>query len=153
ISAFSPPQRVRLNALLKLVPLAVPQTADGLVAFIGLALLFLAGGVRRGHRLAWLVAVVFLEGSALLHIVKGVDLEEAIAAVVVAGYLLVNRHAFRSRVDRPSLRRGLSTFVLGGVAVTALSVVVVEVYSGMHGAGRLPIGRAIAAVGERLVGF
>src|SRR5204862_2490019 len=77
ISAFSPPQKARLAELLKFVPLAVPQTANGLVALSGLALLFLAQGVRRGNRLAWMLGVALLEGRALRHMMKGVDLEDA----------------------------------------------------------------------------
>src|SRR5205823_2577910 len=80
-SALYPPQAHRLQAVNRLVPLAVPRAATALVALAGLALLFLARGVRRGHRLAWMVAVGLLEGSALLHVVKGVDLEEAVVAI------------------------------------------------------------------------
>jgi len=152
ISAFSPPQKERLRELLKFVPLAVPQTANGLVALSGLALLFLAQGVRRGNRLAWLVALLFLEGSALLHVVKGVDLEEAAVALIAATYLLVNRHAFRAQVDRPSIRRGLLTLVVGGASAILLSVMVVEFVSARRPEGRLPIGHAFGAVGERLAG-
>ncbi|MDQ1395288.1 MAG: lysyl-tRNA synthetase, class, partial [Acidimicrobiaceae bacterium] len=152
-SAFYPPEKQRLGQVLKLVPLAVPQTANGLVAFAGLALLFLARGIRRGHRAAWIVAMVFLEGSALLHVIKGVDLEEAVAAIAVSVFLIVNRHAFQAKIDRPSLRRGLLTIVLGGAGVVLLCVIVVEVFSASRGIDRLPIGRTVAAVTERLVGY
>src|SRR5205823_6691428 len=43
--------------------------------------------------------------------------------------------------------------ILGGAAVMGISVAVVEVYTDTRPTGRLPIGRAISAIGERLVGL
>jgi lysylphosphatidylglycerol synthetase-like protein (DUF2156 family)/UDP-2,3-diacylglucosamine pyrophosphatase LpxH len=153
-SAFYPPYRSRLTAVLRLVPLAVPQAATALVAVAGLALLLLARGVRRGHRLAWIVSVALLEGSAVLHLVKGVDLEEAIVALIAAGYLLIQRRAFQSGIDHPSLRRGVLTLVSGLAVVTVVSVAMVELATALHGrGGRVAFGTALLAVLERLIGI
>src|SRR5204863_6270933 len=57
------------------------------------------------------------------------------------------------KVDRPSFRRGILTLLVGGAAVTLLSVVVVEIITARRAEGRLAIGHAFSAVGERLVGI
>src|SRR5205085_8396441 len=96
-SAITPPLEDRLSAVLSLVPLAVPQTATLLVTLSGLGLLALARGVRRGQRRALRVALGLLLGSTVLHLVKGVDVEEAVVAAVVAVYLLLHRDVFEAR--------------------------------------------------------
>lgn len=151
-SALSPPVRERLHAIDRVVPLAVPQTATALVAFAGFGLLLLARGVRRGQRQAWNIALALLLGSSLLHLLKGIDFEEAVAALVVSAYLFTRRAAFRAAVDRPSVRRSFTMLVTGLVGAIALATAVVEFF---HGAGRPrpPLPRALAAVAERIVGI
>jgi lysylphosphatidylglycerol synthetase-like protein (DUF2156 family) len=85
--------------------------------------------------------------------VKGVDLEEAIAALLAALYLIVNRRAFRGRMDPPSIRRGLAALALGLAATTVVSVAMVELFTGRNGGQRLPIGDAFVAVVERFAGI
>jgi hypothetical protein len=149
-SALTPPLRERLGAIERFVPLAVPQAATALVAFAGLGLLLLARGVRRGQRRAWSIALALLAGSALLHLVKGIDLEEAAAALIVIGYLLRHRAAFRAGTDHSSVQRLAVTLAGGAVGATALATIAVETFHGR--AARVPLGRAVVGVVERLVG-
>jgi lysylphosphatidylglycerol synthetase-like protein (DUF2156 family) len=150
LSAITPPMGVRLYEMTKVVPLAVPQTAAALVAFAGLGLLLLSRGVRTGQRTAWRIAVVLAAGSSVLHVVKGVDVEEALAAAAVAGYLLWRREAFGVTTHGPSARRGLVTLGLGAVLATAAGSVTIELFP--YGSPRLPLGRALYAAAARLVG-
>ncbi len=115
VSSFYQPARGRLAFLLRLIPLAVPQVADALVALGSLGLLLLARSVRRGQRRAWVVCEVLLVTTAIGHLVKGVDVEEALVAIAVALYLFYHRSAFAASVDQPSARRGLSTLAAGAV--------------------------------------
>ena len=149
-SALTPPLGDRLHAVDALLPLAVPQAAAALVALAGLGLLLMARGVRRGQRLAWSASLGLLAASGILHLVKGVDVEEAAAALVVAGYLLAQRRAFRGPADPPSVRRGLATLAGGALAATAFGTTAVELAG--HGRPRPALGRAVEAVAERLVG-
>src|SRR5205823_5193312 len=98
----------------------------------------------------WTIALALLGGSAVLNLVKGFDLEEAIAALAVAGYLLVKRRAFSVAFDRPSLQRGLLALAGGGVLATVVGTAAVELFPG--DAARPSLARALAAVAERLVG-
>jgi lysylphosphatidylglycerol synthetase-like protein (DUF2156 family)/UDP-2,3-diacylglucosamine pyrophosphatase LpxH len=149
-SAVTPPLAVRLHDLLRLLPLAVPQTAAALVALAGVALLALARGIRRGQRHAWLAALVLLTGSTVLHMVKGGDIEEAVAALAVSAYLLRHRRAFAAGVDRPSAWRGLQAIAAAAVIAVVTGTVATEVFT--QGAPRLPLLKALIGVAERLVG-
>jgi lysylphosphatidylglycerol synthetase-like protein (DUF2156 family)/UDP-2,3-diacylglucosamine pyrophosphatase LpxH len=151
LSAVTPPVGDRLNVITKMVPLAVPQTATALVAFAGVGLLLLSRGVRKGQRTAWRISVGLVAGSSVLHLVKGVDLEEAIAALVVCAYLLWRRSAFQTPTDRPSVKRGLGVLVLGGVLATLAGTLTIELFP--YGHRRLPVWRALEAAAERLIGL
>ena len=150
-SALTPPLEQRLHAVTRLVPLAVPQVAAAGVAVAGIALLVLARGIRRGGRDAYRAALLLLGGSVVLHIVKGVDLEEAAVAGLVGLYLLAHRRAFT--VERGSRARLASLRIAAGVAaVVASSALAVEAATAARG-HRLPWPTALAAVAERLVGI
>src|SRR5579884_863788 len=154
VSAVTPPLRGRLHELRSVVPLSVSQAADAVVALAGVALVFLARGVRRGQRQAWAVAVALLSGAAVAHLVKGVDLEEAVVCLAIAGYLVLNRRAFSAAVDRPSLRWGVTVIVGGALAAFAVSVAALEVTLAVDSDGRpvLPAVQAAEAVGGRFLG-
>ncbi|HMC41566.1 MAG TPA: phosphatidylglycerol lysyltransferase domain-containing protein, partial [Acidimicrobiales bacterium] len=152
ISAVTPPWRERLEVLLRWFPLGVSQAASAGVALAGVALVLLSRGVRRGQRQAWSVSVAILVGSAVLHVVKGGDLEEAAVAAGVAAFLLRYRGAFTAAVDRPSRKAGLMTLAGGGLVVTALATGAVEFVTATRHPTRLALPRAVTAVVQRLVG-
>ena len=155
VSAFVAPMRPRLSALLELVPLAVPQAADALVALSSLGLLVLARSIRRGQRRAWLICEALLVGGGVLHLVKGVDVEEALIAAAVAGYLFFHRDAFKAGVDRPSTRRAIMTLGYGTAITVLAGTIGVEMgtmLSRSRHHQRLPLPQAFVAASERLVG-
>ena len=128
----------------------MPQAAAALVALAGLGLFLMSRGVRRGQRLAWSTSVGLLLASGVLHLVKGVDVEETAAALLVAGYLLVHRRAFTGPADPPSVRRGLVALVTGAVAAVVFGTGAVLVAD--RGDGGPGVVTAVQAVAERLVG-
>lgn len=149
LSALTPPLRHRLYGVLHLLPLELPRTAAAAVALAGLALLLLARGVRRGQQRAWAAAVALLATSSVLHVVKGLDVEEAAISLLAAGWLFSRRSAFRAESDRPSARRGAVAVAAGAAAALAAGTVAVEI-----GARRRPpLGQAVVAVAQRLVGL
>ncbi len=118
VSAFSEPLRDRLALIRQIVPIAVPEAAAALTALAGVALLVLARGVRRGQRRPWAITLALLGASAVTNVLKGVDVEEALVSLAVAGYLWLNRADFRAATDPPRLRKDL----LRWAVVTALTV-------------------------------
>jgi lysyl-tRNA synthetase class 2 len=119
LSAITPPLAGRIDVLRAVVPTTVEQAATALVAAAGIALLLLSRGVRRGQRHAWALATAVAGVSAVLHIVKGLDVEEAAVTLALVAYLLYSRAAFRAAADRASLSRALRTLALGGAAALA----------------------------------
>ena len=156
VSSFYQPARGRLAFLLRLIPLAVPQAADALVALGGLGLLLLARSVRRGQRRAWVICEGLLVVTAIGHLVKGVDVEEALVATAVALYLFFHRAAFAATVDRPSTRQGLATLAVGAacsVVAGAVGISLGTMLSRTTHHRRMPFPRALTAAAERLIGL
>ena len=118
VSTFAEPVRDRLTALSKILPLVVPETAAALAALGGIGLVVLARGIRRGQRRAWLVCLAILLSVAVLHLIRGVDVVEALLALAVAGYLWLNRASFEAKTDVARLGRG----VLGVAGAAVLTV-------------------------------
>ncbi len=158
VSSLSDPVHDRLQILQRMFPVAVPETAAALDALAGVALLILARGIRRGQRRAWAVTQVLLLAAAVLHLVKGVDVEEAVAALAVAVYLWVKRREFEAATDVPPLRRGYGTLLVVAILVVVAGTLGLELGTWVTAArdhqeiDRLSWGRALQASLERMVG-
>ena len=153
VSAVLPPLRYRLDLMLQVVPLAVPQLAAALVGLSGLGLVALAWGVRKGQRQAWTIAVVLLATSTVLHLLKGVELNDSLLSLLILGYLVSGRHSFRTAVDLPSRRFAALWLVFGTAVTTVLATASLEAFfllDTVH--SPLSIEKAFLAVAERLVG-
>jgi lysylphosphatidylglycerol synthetase-like protein (DUF2156 family)/UDP-2,3-diacylglucosamine pyrophosphatase LpxH len=148
VSALTPPLRDRLNGLGEVLPLTVPAAAGVLAALSGVGLLLLSRGVRRGQRQAWLAAIVLLGASVVLHVVKGLDLEEGAITAGVAAYLLVKRQHFRNVANRSDWLRGLAPLVAAGSVVVACAAALAELTGAQQS-----VAQALLASAERLVGF
>jgi lysyl-tRNA synthetase class 2 len=126
VSALLPAERDRLRLLAHLVPGAASRGATVAVAAAGVGLLLLAGGLRRRHRVAWLATVGLLAGSAILHVVKGLDIEEALAEAFLAGLLSGQAGHFPGRAawgERPSVLGPALTVVGATLAYGILGLV------------------------------
>jgi lysylphosphatidylglycerol synthetase-like protein (DUF2156 family) len=158
VSAMSEPLRNRLNALQQIFPIQIPETAAAIAVLAGVALVMLARGIRRGQRRAWAVTELLLLAVAVLHVVKGVDVEEALIVLLLAGFLWVHRASFRARSDFVRMRRGL-LLVLGAALLTILAgTVAVELSTAInhtrhHIQPRVPWAVAFRAALGRMVGL
>jgi lysyl-tRNA synthetase, class II len=126
-SALLPVARDRMHLLNDLIPGAVSRGATVAVAASGVGLLLLAGGLRRRHRTAWLAAVGLLGGSAVLHVVKGLDVEEALVESFLAGLLTAQASSFPARAgrgERQAVRGPALTVVAATLAYGMLGLVV-----------------------------
>ncbi len=107
LSASTPALASRMAVLERYSPLAVTRGGNLTAVLAGFALLLLSVGLWRRKRTAWLLTLVMLLISAVSHLVKGLDYEEAVLALLLAGYLLWQRPRFQARSDPPSLRRAI----------------------------------------------
>ncbi|MFL6074342.1 MAG: phosphatidylglycerol lysyltransferase domain-containing protein [Mycobacteriales bacterium] len=96
ISALLPAQRSRVRLLSNVVPKPAPTTATAtaVAAALGVLLLLLAKGLRRRKRRAWRAAIVFTLLLVFLHVLKGFDVEEAAASLIVLVLLWHGRKEF-----------------------------------------------------------
>ncbi|MCC6148318.1 MAG: lysylphosphatidylglycerol synthetase family protein [Anaerolineaceae bacterium] len=107
LSALTPALQERIRVLRMFSPLTVAHGGRFTAALAGFALILLAGQLRRRKRTAWVFAVVILVVSAISHLVKGLDFEEAFFASVLAGWLVYLRPHFHAQSDPVSLRQGV----------------------------------------------
>jgi lysyl-tRNA synthetase class 2 len=125
-SALTPDLGARTRLLLQLVPREVPVAAHALALLSGIALTVLGIYLIRRRRRAWALATVILVLSGVLNLLKGIDLEEALACWSLAAVLIWGRDAFTVLHEdagwRVPLRRS-ATVVIGVLATSALTLV------------------------------
>ena len=94
VSAATPEWPGRLSLVREYLSTSAPNVADGLVVASSIGLLLLARGLARRRHRAWQAAVLILAVSAVLHLVKGLDIEEAIFDIAVLVLFVRKRRAF-----------------------------------------------------------
>jgi lysyl-tRNA synthetase class 2 len=127
ISAVTPEQHSRLVELRQIVPLSVAHAASATTAVAGILLMMLAHGLRRRKRRAWRAVVGVLAASVVLHIVKGLDGEEAFVALVLLVLLVLQRREFYAAGDPSTRWRAPVVFV--GMLVTSFVAGITLLYA------------------------
>jgi lysyl-tRNA synthetase, class II len=120
VSAVSPALRSRVAVIDGLVPAVFPAAATTGAAAVGLVLVVLSRGLRRGKHRAWVLATVLAAVGAALHVLKGLDVEEATLSVAGFVLLLSARARFTAKPDPRSPRRVLTVLVVGTVLATVV---------------------------------
>ncbi len=120
VSAVLPAFRDRTHLINELVPAVFPAAATTGSAAVGLVLIVLSRALRRGKRRAWLLATVLAAVAAGLHLLKGLDVEEAALALLVFVLLLAARRRFTAKPDPRSLVRLVTVLVGGATFATVL---------------------------------
>jgi phosphatidylglycerol lysyltransferase len=100
------PGRDRLLRDVVHMPLMLSHGSRTLTIIFGLILLVLARSLSRRKRQAWRLTVPLIAVSPFLHIVKGLDFEEALICLVLLALLLAHRRSFYAQNDKPSARQG-----------------------------------------------
>ncbi|WP_454042047.1 bifunctional lysylphosphatidylglycerol flippase/synthetase MprF [Cellulosimicrobium sp. Marseille-Q8652] len=110
------------------VPGLLPGTASTTLLVDSVVLLLTARGLRRGHRLAWLVTVVVLGLTAGTHTARGVDVVPSVVVLAAAVWLATRWRSFPVLPTRRAVRRaGLLLLLLVGAWVLAIAALVVVV--------------------------
>ena len=120
ISALTPEMTDRFRLVKGMLPPGLPTAARvGALAF-GLALVFLSRSLARRRTRAWQLAVVIVVASAISHLAKGLDVEEA----TISLGLLVALIVYRRRFDVPGDPRTVRPLLAIGAIVVAIAAVV-----------------------------
>jgi lysyl-tRNA synthetase class 2 len=142
-SALLPALRGRTELVSRIVPDVFPAAATTGAAAVGVILLLLSRALRRGKFRAWLLATALALVAALLHLVKGFDVEEAVLSLALFGLLATARGRFTARPDPRSTRKLVTVLVAGPVVATVLGWAWLAVDSDGQAAG--------TSTGERVV--
>ncbi|UQU62400.1 phosphatidylglycerol lysyltransferase domain-containing protein [Couchioplanes caeruleus] len=111
VTAVIPPRHGRLLALMEFVPAAGILSARTATALVGLLLVYIGSGLRRGKRRAWQVATVLSALATVLHLAKGLDYDAAVVSALLLVTLLATRDGFTAPADRGSRWRALTVFL------------------------------------------
>ncbi len=120
LSAILPAFRDRTAIVNEMIPGVFPAAAATGAAATGLILIVLSRALRRGKFRAWLAATVLTALTVLLHLVKGLDVEEASLSVAIFVLLVSARRNFTARPDPRSLGRLVSVLLVGPIVATVL---------------------------------
>ncbi len=168
VSALTPEIASRVELVGGILPPGWPEAARILTVACGLGLIWLSRSLARRRRRAWQLAVAVVVASAVAHLAKGLDFEEASVSLVLLAGLVRWRHRFDVPGDPASVRPllGLGA-ALGAICAVALAAELRgaelphRAADGLTGAGLLlgfaalyfwlrPFGQAVAqTVGER----
>jgi lysyl-tRNA synthetase, class II len=136
-SAATPELTERLRMVEAVAPDAVPGLASAVIVPTGLALILLARGLRRRRRRAWQLTVALVVAAAVLHILKGLDYEEASFSIALALALVARRHDFdragdpetRAQLALRAVAYALAIFAYGAAALWVNRIEVDRPYS------------------------
>src|SRR5437588_332289 len=126
VSALTPELGARVREISGVLSLDLQLTARGLTLAAGVALLLLASSLSRRKHRAWVLAVVLVSAGAVLHVAKGLDVEEAALNIALLLLLIRSRRWFTAQGDPASIR-----LLLAGTALVSwLLVLLIAVPSG-----------------------
>src|SRR2546421_68589 len=121
VSALTPEFADRFDLVRGILPPGVPEAARVLALSLGLALIWLSRSLARRKRRAWQLAVALVAVSAIAHLAKGLDVEEASVHLVLLAALWRYRHEFVAQGDPETIRplvRVLGALVAVGILGT-----------------------------------
>ena len=135
LSSLTPDAGWRAGVLHAAVGHEVPTAAHALALQAGVGLVVVGMYLARRHRRAWAVTVAILVAAGALNLLKGLDVEEALANWALAALLVSARGAFPVRGDPSAWARGAFLAAAAG-GVVALSVAAEELFGREVGHGR-----------------
>src|SRR5262249_16073674 len=104
VSALMPERAGRLDLVQGVLPPGVPGAARTLVLALGLGMVWLSRGLARRKRRAWWLAVALVAASAVAHLARGLDFEEATAHLILLVALFRARRQFVAPGDPTTVR-------------------------------------------------
>jgi phosphatidylglycerol lysyltransferase len=111
LSALTPAVMDRLRLLEEYSPFRVVHGGHLASALAGFALLLLSVSLWRRKQMGWLLTLSILIVSIPIHLLKGLDYEEAIFAALLSIALIYLRPHFHARSDPPSMKQGVQVLL------------------------------------------
>jgi lysyl-tRNA synthetase, class II len=120
-SALTPELANRYDLVKGVLPPGVPTAARAFALAFGVALVFVSRSLARRRRRAWQLAVAIVIASAVAHLAKGLDVEEAAVSLLLLAALLRHRRRFVVP-GAPQTVQPLLVLVFGALAATSLTL-------------------------------
>jgi len=119
VSALTPEMADRMRIARGLLPPGWPEAARVLTVAFALGLIWLSRSLAKRQRRAWQLAIVVVVASAVAHLAKGLDFEEATISLLLLFALVRWRRRFDVPGDPASVRPllGFGAALLGIAAV------------------------------------
>src|SRR5690348_13230417 len=119
VSALTPEMANRVEVLKGILPPGWPEAARVLTVAFGIGLIWLSRSLAKRRRRAWQLAVGAVIASAVAHLAKGLDFEEAAISLLLLASLVRWRRRFDVPGDPASVRPllGLGAGLVGLAAV------------------------------------
>ncbi len=111
-STLLPAEPANIARLNGIVPFSIRHGARLLTIMSGFGLMVLAQALGRRKQRAWLAACLLLAISIGLHLIKGLDIDEATVDLGLLALLLWARREFAVESDAASLKLGLQQTIL-----------------------------------------
>ena len=148
VSALTPEFADRTNLVNGVLPPGVPEAARTVALALGLAMIFLSRGLARRKQRAWTLAVAVVIASAIAHLAKGLDFEEATVHVLLLVALLRARRHFVAPGDPATL---VPLLQVAAALAISVPVLVVGLYDGDAYSRRIEVAVAllVGALGFR----
>jgi lysyl-tRNA synthetase class 2 len=120
VSALTPEMANRVEIVQGVLPPGWPEAARVLTVACGIGLIWLSRSLARRRRRAWQLALAVVLASAVAHLAKGLDFEEATVSLFLLAALVRYRRRFDVPGDPASVRPllGLGA-ALAGIAAVA----------------------------------
>ena len=125
-SAVTRASSARVQELTSVVPGALTHAATAATAVAGVLLLLLAHALRRRKQRAWRAVVALLAASVVLHVAKGLDVEEALVSAALLAGLLLLRPEFYARADPRTRWRAVGALLALAVGSVVIGLVLVR---------------------------
>jgi lysyl-tRNA synthetase class 2 len=120
VSALTPEFADRVDLVRGVLPPGVPDAARTISLALGIGLIWLSLGLARRKHRAWQLAVGAVIASAVMHLVKGLDVEEATTHLVVLVALWRTRKQFVAPGDPATIMPVVQVAVALGVLIAVL---------------------------------
>lgn len=122
VSSSLPALNERLKLLEQVSPLELTNGSRLTTVLAGFALILLSANLTKPKQAAWLLTVVILIISAISHLLKGLDYEEASIAIALAIGIFALRSQFYGQSDIPSVQQGIKLLAFSVVFTLAYGV-------------------------------
>jgi lysyl-tRNA synthetase class 2 len=128
LGALDSKQRLRVQAITKVLPLPARAAAVAVAVVSGLLLLRLAAALRKRKRRAWRAAVVIAAVLTVAHVVRGVRVADAAVSLLLLVMLITARSRFTAKADPRNRWFAAQVFVQLIVASIAYGMVMLYAF-------------------------